>query len=479
MTRKNRPYLFYDTTSSVCSTCLRVVEAKIVIKGMNVFMDKWCPAHGTQRVLVSDDADYYRLCREVYIKPPEMPERFNTKMEYGCPYDCGLCPDHMQHSCLTLVEITDHCNLRCPVCFAGSGPERLTHKPLASVLAMLDAVVANEGAPDVVQISGGEPTLHPDFFAILDAARARPIRHLMVNTNGIRIAQDREFAARLAEYRQGFEVYLQFDSFEPAALKTLRGADLTRIHDQAIERLNHHDISTTLVMTLKKDLNDNEIGKIIDYGLSQPCVRGVTLQPIQDAGRVEAYDARVNRLTVSEIRRRIAEQTRAFTLSDIIPVPCNPDTHAMGYALKLGGSALPLTRLVDPQILLKGDANTITFEHDPAIKKQIFELFSTNQSPDGQAAKLSELLCCIPKIETPAGVGYRDVFRVLIVQFMDALSLDIRALKKSCIHIAQPDGRLIPFESFNLFYRDGQVDKLNALREEVAASTERRRMPLS
>jgi 7,8-dihydro-6-hydroxymethylpterin dimethyltransferase len=478
MTRKNRPYLFYDTTSSVCSTCLRVVEAKIVFKDTNVFMDKWCPAHGTQRVLVSDDAEYYRLCREVYIKPPEMPERFNTKMEFGCPYDCGLCPDHMQHSCLTLVEITDHCNLRCPVCFAGSGPERLTHKPLSAVLAMLDAVVANEGAPDVVQISGGEPTLHPDFFAILDAARARPIRHLMVNTNGIRIAQDREFAARLAEYRQGFEVYLQFDSFEPAALKTLRGADLTRIHTQAIERLNELDISTTLVMTLKKDLNDGEIGKLIDYGLSQPCVRGVTLQPIQDAGRVEAYDARVNRLTVSEIRRRIAEQTQAFTLSDIIPVPCNPDTLAMGYALKLGGSTLPLTRLVDPQILLKGDSNTITFEHDPAIKKQIFELFSTNQSPDGQAAKLSELLCCIPKVETPSGVGYRDVFRVLIVQFMDALSLDIRALKKSCIHIAQPDGRLIPFESFNLFYRDGLRTTLDALRAEVAASTERRRAPL-
>jgi len=159
MTRKIRPYLFYDTTSSVCSTCLRVVEAKIVVKDTNVFMDKWCPAHGTQRVLISDDAEYYRLCREVYIKPPEMPERFNTKMEFGCPYDCGLCPDHMQHSCLTLVEITDNCNLRCPVCFAGSGPERQTHKPLATVLAMLDAVVANEGAPDVVQISGGEPTI--------------------------------------------------------------------------------------------------------------------------------------------------------------------------------------------------------------------------------------------------------------------------------------------------------------------------------
>ena len=474
MSRKNRPYLFYDTTSSVCTICLRVVEAKILIKDSNVYMDKWCPAHGTERVLISDDADYYRLCREIYVKPPEMPQQFNTPMKYGCPYDCGLCPDHMQHSCLTLVEITDNCNLRCPVCFAQSGPERLQHKPLEAVLAMLDAVVANEGEPDVVQISGGEPTLHPDFFAILDAARARPIRHLMINTNGIRIAQDRPFAERLAAYRQGFEVYLQFDSFRPEALKSLRGADLTRIHEQAIERLNELDISTTLVVTLKKGVNDDEVGRIIDFGLKQPCVRGVTLQPIQDAGRTQDYDPRLNRLTVSEIRRRITEQSAAFTPADIIPVPCNPDTLAMGYALKLPTGPLPLTRLIDPRVLLQGESSTITFEHDPAIKRQVFELFSTNQSPQGQATKLSELLCCLPKVSAPEGFGYRDVFRVLIVQFMDALSLDIRALKKSCIHIAQPDGRLIPFESFNLFYRDDRQAALKTLRDEIAVATLRR-----
>jgi uncharacterized radical SAM superfamily Fe-S cluster-containing enzyme len=475
MKRKNRPYLFYDTTSSVCTTCLRVVEAKIIIKDADVYMDKWCPAHGTERVLIADDADYYRMCREVYIKPPEMPQQFNTHMTYGCPYDCGLCPDHMQHSCTTLIEITDNCNLRCPVCFAASGPEREKHKPLATVLAMLDAVVANEGEPDVVQISGGEPTLHPDFFTILDAARARPIRHLMVNTNGIRIAQDRAFAERLAQYRQGFEIYLQFDSFKPEAMKTLRGADLSRIHAQAIERLNELDISTTLVVTLKKGVNDDEIGRIIDYGLQQPCVRGVTLQPIQDAGRAQDYDPRLHRLTVSEIRRRITEQSNAFTPADIIPVPCNPDTLAMGYALKLPTGPLPLTQLIDPRVLLQGERSTITFEHDPAIRKQVFELFATNQGPQGQATKLSELLCCLPKVATPDGLGYRNVFRVLIVQFMDALSLDIRALKKSCIHIAQPDGRLIPFESFNLLYRDDQKLKLDELRTELAESTARRR----
>jgi uncharacterized radical SAM superfamily Fe-S cluster-containing enzyme len=474
MSPRVRPYLFYDTTSAVCTTCLRVVEAKILIKGERVFLDKWCPAHGTERVLVSDDAQYYRSCREVFIKAPEMPQRFNTEMRYGCPYDCGLCPDHMQHSCLTLVEITDNCNLRCPVCFADSGPHRLQHKSFATVERMLDAVVANEGAPDVVQISGGEPTLHPEFFRILDAARSRPIRHLMVNTNGIRLAREREFAARLAEYSPGFEVYLQFDSLREPPLRELRGADLRDLHQRALAHLNEFGISTTLVMTVKKGVNDSQIGEVIDYALTQPCVRGVTLQPIQNAGRVEEYRAGEHRLTVSELRRRIAEQTRVFALADIVPVPCNPDTLAMGYALKLGGDVVPLTRLVDPQLLIDGARNTISFEHDPALRERIFGLFSTNQSPQGQAERLGELLCCLPQVRLPGALGYANVFRVLIVQFMDALSLDIRALKKSCIHIAQPDGRLIPFESFNLFYRDRQQETLEMLRAEIAAATQRR-----
>jgi 7,8-dihydro-6-hydroxymethylpterin dimethyltransferase len=468
MTRKTRPYLFYDTTQSVCTSCLRQVEAKILVKDERVYMDKWCPAHGSERVLIADDAAYYRLGREVFVKAPELPGRFATRMQHGCPFDCGLCPDHMQHACLSVVEITDHCNLRCPTCYAASGPERLTHRSLDEVRAMLDAVIASEGEADVVQLSGGEPTLHPQFFEILAEARARPIRHLMLNTNGIRIAQDAAFAERLAGQRQGFEVYLQFDSLQREALMDLRGADLRRVRFEALERLNALDISTTLVMTVKRGVNDHEIGDVIRFATAQPCVRGVTLQPVQDAGRVEAYDPKLHRLTVSEVRRRIVEQSGLFTAEDVVPVPCNPDSLAMAYALRTpGGGLQPLTRFVDPKTLVEGSGNTIVFERDPALKEQVFKLFSTNHSPESQAGCLSELMCCLPQIAAPAGFGYRDVFRVLVVQFMDALSLDIRALKKSCIHMARPDGRLIPFESYNLFYRDERAQTLARLRSEL------------
>src|SRR5437660_2320275 len=267
MPNKTRPYLFYDVVVSICSTCYQKIEAKTGFQDGKVFMLKRCPQHGHERVLIADDVDYYRRCREVFIKPPEMPLVYNTPVKWGCPYDCGLCGDHEHHSCLTLVEICDYCNLRCPVCYASSGPERQQFRDLAVIESMLDAVVRNEGQPDVVQLSGGEPTEHPDFFKIMEMAKARPIRHLMVNTNGVRIAQDEAFVRRLAQI-EDFEVYLQFDSFERHALVDLRGADLRSVREKALERLNAHDISTTLVVTLKKGLNDGEIGRVIDFALT-------------------------------------------------------------------------------------------------------------------------------------------------------------------------------------------------------------------
>jgi 7,8-dihydro-6-hydroxymethylpterin dimethyltransferase len=468
-----RPYLFKDLTLSICSKCLRKTEAKIIEEDGKIYLVKTCFRHGREKTLLSDDPGYYRWCRE-FIKPAEMPLRFNTSIRYGCPYDCGLCPDHEQHSCLTLIEVTERCNLRCPICYADSSPEKGTWRSLETIERMLDAVVANEGEPNVVQISGGEPTIHPDFFAILDLAKSKPIKHLMVNTNGLRIAQDPAFVRRLAEYMPGFELYLQFDSFEEHALRELRGADLRSVRLKALERLNELNISTTLVVTLKKGLNDGAIGRMIQFALKQPCVRGVTFQPIQAAGRVEDYDPAVNRLTLSEVRRSIIEQSGVFSERDIIPVPCHPDALAMGYALKLGGEVIPLTRMIEPHILLEGDRSTIVFEQEPELKSQLFRLFSTNHSPASSALSLKQLLCCLPYAAVPEKLTYENVFRVLIMQFMDTHSFDVRSVKKSCVHIADPDGHIIPFDTYNLFYRDeAQRERLAQIRGEIDAYYER------
>lgn len=423
-------------------------------------MLKRCPEHGAERVLIADDIDYYKRAREIFVKTPEQVTRYNTPVRYGCPYDCGVCPDHEQHGCTLLIEVTDACNLRCPTCYAMSGPERQTHRSLEQIERMLDLAVRNEEEPSIVQISGGEPTIHPQFFEIMDAARSRPIQHLMINTNGIRIAREAGFAERLKKYEPNLEIYLQFDSFRREALQVLRAADTRRVHQLALAKLNALNIATTLVVTVRRGVNDDELGKIIEFARAQACVRGVTFQPVQAAGRLEQYeggfDCKRDRLTLTEVRRRILEQSDLFAPEDILPVPCHADSIAMAYALKLDDKFVPLTGLIDPEVLVEGGRNTIVYEKEEVIREKLFDLFSTHHSPESQAGAMNDLLAAVPAPESLSKLSYANIFRLLIVQFIDAHSFDLRSIRKTCVHIVHPDGkRVIPFDTYNLLYRDG------------------------
>lgn len=464
-----RDYIYYDFTLSICSVCFRRVDAKIIFQEGNVYMLKRCPDHGTHKVLIASDIEYYKRCRN-YLKPGEIPKKFNTKTHYGCPYDCGLCPDHEQHSCLTLVEITDRCNLECPVCYAGSSPGFGRHRTLEEIGKMLNCVVENEGKPDVVQISGGEPTIHPDFFAILDLAKSKPIRHLMVNTNGIRIGKDEAFTKRLAEYMPDFEIYLQFDSLKSAVLEKFRGEDLLNSRMKALEHLNKYNLSTTLVVVVQKGINDGEIGELIDFALKQPCVRGITFQPTSVAGRLENFDPAIERVTLTDVRNEILKQYPLFAPNDVVPVPCNPDALAMAYALKIDGQVFPLTHLIDPDMLLNNSRNTIVYEQDEKLKEHMIKFFSTGNSVEAASETLHQIMCCLPQISAPE-LSYQNLFRIIIMQFIDAWNFDVRSVKRSCVHIVNKDYKIIPFETMNLFYRDDKINVLNKIREPLMAST--------
>jgi uncharacterized radical SAM superfamily Fe-S cluster-containing enzyme len=458
--RKARPYIFWGQTQSLCETCLKLVPTKIQILDNEVWYEKRCREHGVQSTLVSDDAAYWRLCKD-FIKPGDRPLNFQGRTEYGCPYDCGLCPDHEQHSCLALIEITEHCNLTCPVCFAESSPARTSFTPLAKIEKMLDALVESEGEPDLVQISGGEPTLHPDFFDILDAVRARPIRHVMINTNGLRLAREPNFVAKLAENRRGLEVYLQFDSLQRDALVNLRGADLRRIRREALENLEQHGLSTTLVATIKRGVNDAEIGDIVRHALTWKCVRGVTLQPVQDAGRNENFCKESDRIMLSEIRRRVVE-TGVFGENDMIPLPCNPESISIGYGLRNGANVLPVTSLIPREQLLSVMPNTISPEKYPVLREKFIDLFSLSSGPLNTSQRFAELLCCLPAFQVPDGLSYENVFRLTIVQFLDRFNFCVGNVKRSCIHFVTPTGAIIPFDTYNLFYRNGMIDGIRA-----------------
>jgi hypothetical protein len=206
------------------------------------------------------------------------------------------------------------------------------------------------------------------------------------------------------------------------------------------------------------------MGELIDYATQQPCVRGVTFQPVQAAGRLEGYesgyDSDRDRLTLTEIRRKILEQCPVFAPEDLIPVPCHPDHLAMAYALKLDSGLVPLTGLIDPEFLINSGRATITYEAEPAIREHFLRLFSTHHSVDSQTDAMSEFL---DKLESspPQQLGYQNIFRVLIVEFIDAQGFDLRSIRKTCVHIVHPDGeRVIPFDTYNLLYRDGLEEQV-------------------
>lgn len=459
-----QPYIYYDATTSLCNECHRRIAAKIIFEEGNVYMIKRCKDHGFQKCIISDDIEFYKNIRN-YNKASEYPKNPHTNTDFGCPMDCGICADHEQHSCLTLIEVTDRCNLSCPTCYASSSPTHGRHKTLEEVKFMIDCIVKSEGEPDVVQLSGGEPTIHPHIFEILDYCKQQPIKHLMINTNGIRIANDPGFAEKLASYAPDFEIYLQFDSFKKEVHESMRGKDLTDIRKKSLEKLNELNLSTTLVVTLQKGLNDDEIGPIISFALKQQCVRGVTFQPTSVSGRLENFDPSKDRMTNSEVRRRILEQSPLFKPEDLIPVPCNPDALIMGYALKLGEEIFPLTHLINPEDLLNNSKNTIVYEQDERLHAHILNMFSTAPSVEKVQSELHHLMCCLPEIDAP-GLSYDNLFRIIIMNFMDAYDFDVRAIKKSCVHIVHKDGRVIPFETMNLFYRDEFQDKFNRLKNE-------------
>ncbi len=451
--RSANPHLFYGQTTSLCETCLQLVPTKILIEDNAVWYQKRCAEHGVQKTLISSDVSYYRHTHD-YLKPGERPHQRQTVTERGCPWDCGLCPDHEQHSCVGIVEITEQCNLRCPVCFADSAPAHGSHRSLAQIEFMLDALVASEGTPDVVQISGGEPSIHPDILSVLRMARAKPIKHLMLNTNGVRIAREADFVAALTEFAPGFEVYLQFDALDDNALQDIRGADLAATRLKALEHLEAHQISTTLVVTVKAGVNDAHLWRVVETALTYRCVRGVTFQPVQDAGRNPRFDKRQHRSLLSDIRRQLIKDSGVFGEDDLLPLPCNPEYIAIGYALRNQQTLTPITRFIPKQEFIGNAPASIAFERDPQLKQRLFEVLSLSGGALNTGERLQQLLCCLPALPTPAELRYEHVFRITIVQFMDRYNFCVSGVKRSCIHIVHSDGRIIPFDTYNLFYRD-------------------------
>ncbi len=340
----DRDEVFLEYTKSICPVCKRVLDAEVNVRDNRVFLRKRCPEHGRFEALVYSDAELY-MAQQRYNKPGTLPLEFQTEVKDGCPLDCGLCPEHKQHACLAIVEVNSGCNLDCPICFADSGHQpdgfSLTYE---QVELMLDRFVAAEGEPEVVQFSGGEPTIHPQILDFVALAQAKGIRSVMLNTNGIRIARDRRFARALGRLRP--HVYLQFDGFALETHLTLRGKDLRRDKQCALDACAEHGLTVTLVAAVEKGVNEHEVGAIVRFAVAHPAVRSVAFQPVTHSGRHVEFEP-LERLTNADVMKLVAAQVPEwFQLADFVPVPCCfPSCRSMSYAFVDGDSVVPFTRL--------------------------------------------------------------------------------------------------------------------------------------
>jgi uncharacterized radical SAM superfamily Fe-S cluster-containing enzyme len=446
---RTRKHIFHDVTRSTCPECGMIIDAQVLIRDGALYLRKRCPEHGWHEALVSSDAGW-NLRGVKYNKPGTIPRHFATAVDRGCPSDCGLCPEHQQHTCIGLVEVTSRCNLACSTCFADAGPGY--DLELGQVEAMLDRFLEMEGQPEVLQISGGEPTLHPQILKILAAAAKRDIGEVMLNTNGLRLARDRAFVHDLAQHRP--LVYLQFDGLEAATHEALRGRDLREIKRQALDHLAEEGLWAVLVVTVTRGVNEHEMGDILRFALQHPAVLGVNYQPVTFAGRCTGGDP-LGRVTVTEVLDRIEVQSGGLVrMDDFIPVPCpHPDCSAGTYLFVEGEQVVPLTRLIDAEDYLDFIANRAAPDLSDEIGEALQGLWSMAAAM-GTEGTMGDLACVACGIDASLLIddafAKEHFFMVQVHGFMDAHTFDVKRLMKCCVHQLTPDGRAVPFCAYNV-----------------------------
>jgi uncharacterized radical SAM superfamily Fe-S cluster-containing enzyme len=487
--KRDRDEVFVEYTKSICPVCKVVVDAQVNIRDAKVFLRKRCREHGEFEALVYGDAQMY-LDSMRFNKPGTIPLTFQTEVRDGCPSDCGLCPEHKQHACLGIVEVNTNCNLDCPICFADSG-----HQPdgyaitVDQCAAMLDTFVASEGEAEVVMFSGGEPTIHKQILTFIDLAQQRPIRSVTLNTNGIRLASDTAFVDALGDRNRrpgrSVNIYLQFDGFEERTHREIRGRDLRTIKQRALDNCADAGLTVTLVAAIERGLNDHELGAIVEHGLAHPAVRGVAFQPVTHSGRHVEFDP-LTRLTNSDVIHLLVEQRpQWFQTGDFFPVPCCfPTCRSMTYLLAEGTpgdksfGVVPIPRLLNVEDYLDYVSNRVV--PDFTIREALEKLWSASafMGPDATTSRLddatqhlsaaAEALVCADACGVNLPEAIADLtdraFMIVIQDFQDPYTLNVKQLMKCCVEEITPDGRLIPFCAYNsVGYREQVREQMSGV----------------
>ena len=446
---------YLTTTRSTCAECGRLLPARVSLESDGVWFHKECPEHGPQEARVAGDArGYLKLGR--YFRRAVQPLRFTTPSQ-GCPESCGLCPEHEQHVCMPILEITDHCDLRCPICLVRN--RGTFHRTPAEVGAMLDTLIAAEGQIDVLNLSGGEPTLNPHFRAIIETCLARPeILRVSVSTNGLALSRDPELLEFLAA-RQVI-ISLQYDGSGEAIATALRGRCLQTDKQRLIELCRRLDTSMSLTATVVAGVNEAAVAEVVSLLFQTPHIVSVMLQPAAYTGQASKQPRPAHAVTLSDVLARLeGVGDGRVSARDFSPLPCgHPACFSLAFYLRVEGERfLPIKRLLDPLKYLDLIQNRGLFGTDAdgfnRVKDAIYDIWS---SPSGFTRESQEAMGAVKRLIAAAAgdrgfepaqalrAAERDIKSIFIHQFMDRHTFDLSRARKCCQVYPQPDGRLLP-----------------------------------
>lgn len=482
------------STKSLCPDCLSVIDASIFEEDGKVMIEKTCSKHGAFKDIYWSSAKQFKRF-DRYWHDGEGVANPNVPTNGNCPHSCGLCSSHKTTTILANIDLTNRCNQTCPVCFANASSSGYLYEPsLEQIRSMMQTLRNEKPVPcPAIQFAGGEPTVREDIVEIVKMASEFKFTQVQMATNGIKLAKSLKFCQDLNA--AGLHtVYLQFDGVTEKPYLINRGFNALPIKLKAIENCRKAELtSISLVPTLAKGVNDDQVGDIIRFAVNNmDTVKGINFQPISFAGRINKEERMEKRVTIPYLFDRIEEQTGgAITAEDFYPVPfvvpishfvnaeegvpsieftVHPHCGTGTYIYVENGKMIPITRFIDVEGLL---------EH-------VDKLASTNEKWIGKSLGriklIGSLISALPKyIDTakaPKSVDVKQLFINVLkegtgdatkefhrhtlflgaMHFMDLYNMDLERIKRCGVHYATPDGRVIPFCTYNTIHR-AEVEK--------------------
>jgi uncharacterized radical SAM superfamily Fe-S cluster-containing enzyme len=453
-------------TKSLCGICKAAVDAKIVFRDDAVYFLKFCPEHGHQECLASSSAEWYLDCLS-FVAPNTPPKRISKEVEQGCPFDCGACASHQQKVYLPVVPITSSCNLDCPICYTVNKNEHAHYLSREAMQAIIDRLKEDHEELDIINFTGGEPTLHPQLPEFLQMCADAGIRRLTISTNGLKL-QNEEYVKILGALNA--RIVLSLDTFSPETDKILLGANTVNAKMRALDLLEKHDVAVTILPAVAAGLNDSEVGPLLDVVLSRPNMRSLELHTLTFTGQGGVGFQRTARITIPDLHRRIEEATAGrIQWRDFVPSPlAHPHCYSICYLLLLdGGGYVPFTRLVSRAVMFDLLQDSLYLEPrekmEEVFRGIIDDLWANpDRLPESEAvlATIKRLL----KETYPPGrtlpilqrqkISERSTRAIYIHSHMDEENFDVARVMKCCVGVPETDGSNIPTCSYNVLYRE-------------------------